>query len=152
MKTANCGTTLCTECWITCDFCDENNCLGGCMSDNPIWQCKGDSCNKMNCMECAGTALVRYCEHCDTPYCSDCRLANCKRISDAGLSSCDGCFELLEENNWNSRHNQQRRIRWVVGGGIAKWMRLRLIFLNWGWLRLIPNVWPHNLCMHTLFG
>ena len=60
------------------------------MTNNPIFQCEGKSCNKMNCIDCAGTAHVRHCEDCDSLYCSDCRLVKHNICFDAGSSFCDG--------------------------------------------------------------
>ena len=97
----------CPDCgpeWATCQYCDAIYCENGCSYDQ-LNICEGEGCERRNCNhgDCTDKnerkfACVRACKRwgdvwgCDSTYCLDCRLKECKKDWE---NSCSVCVKSL---------------------------------------------------------
>ena len=98
--------SYCPDCgpeWATCQYCDAIYCEG--CSYDQLNICEGEGCERRNCNhgDCTDKnerkfACVRACERwgdvwgCDSTYCLDCRLKECKKDWE---NSCTACVKSL---------------------------------------------------------
>ena len=84
MKTCHeCNQANCKDCIKTCDGCKRTLCAADNCVD--IFDCHG--CSKVHCSDCYNGKEhdVKFCEECDTFYCSGCRV---EKVKKDGMASC----------------------------------------------------------------
>ena len=131
MWSDGCGMSYCPDCgpeWATCQYCDAIYCDNGCSYDQ-LNICEGEGCERRNCNhgDCTDKnerkfACVRACERwgdvwgCDSTYCLDCRLKECKKDWENSCPECNCMCEITScpsTCSWGWKAAQARTLKTV---------------------------------------